>query len=877
MRVLTITIASALLCAGAAAAQSGTSAATAASSTPWRSIPTLPSDIDQGRKLLANLEDPNAKSAQKLCPGYTVINLRNCPGGLSARLLLAGANCNLYGTDIDQLSLQVSFGPKSRLNIRILPAEIPEGQESWYDTKEDYLRRTVNGVHFNPADSELDFQLNSSPFEFSVVRKSTGDVLFSTKGSKLVFENQFLEFRTELPEKYNLYGLGEVMHSIRLGNNYNRTIYSADVNDPLDENLYGSHPFYYEHRYATLKDGSKKGYAHGVYLRNLHGQDILLREKSLTWRTIGGMVDLTFYSGPSPADVIADYVKTVGLPAMQQYWTFGFHQCRWGYSNVSDLKGVVETYRSFNIPLETIWTDIDYMDQYRDWTNDPVTYDLEAFSAFLDKLHADGQHFVPIVDAAIYNPDGSLYIGAVWPGFTVFPDWSAPGTQDWWTDSFQQWYKEVEYDGIWLDMNEVSSFCVGSFTPGADVRAVNYPPYAIDHVHDGHDLAVHAVSPNATHSDGSLEYDMHSLWGHLETKATYESLLKVFPGKRPFIISRSSAPGTGAWAGHWGGDNASKWLYMALSIPQALSFSMFGIPMFGVDTCGFNGNTGMELCARWMQLSAFFPFYRNHNVLSAISQEAYRWAAVADASRTAMAIRYTLLPYMYTLFHHAHTTGATVMRALSWEFPNDESLVEVDRQFMLGPAIMVTPVLDQGANYTYATFPGGKNEKWYDWYTYEARSGSNGSLVNLTAPLGHIPVFVRGGNILALQHPAYTTAESRKNPWDVLVALDSEGDAYGDLYLDDGESLVQEKTVFITLEATNSLLNVSRKGQWISKETLSSVIILGVSKKPDQITFGKEKLDKWNWEEKSQVLKMTGLELVTKGGAWSNGWELSWK
>ena len=121
------------------------------------------------------------------------------------------------------------FGPKSRLNVRILPVEIAGEQESWYDIKEDYLTRTVNGVHFNPTDSELDFQFNRSPFEFSVARKSTGDVLFSTKGSKLVFENQFLEFRTELPEKYNLYGLGEVMHNFRLGNKYNRTLYATDV------------------------------------------------------------------------------------------------------------------------------------------------------------------------------------------------------------------------------------------------------------------------------------------------------------------------------------------------------------------------------------------------------------------------------------------------------------------------------------------------------------------------------------------------------------------------------------------------------------------------------------------------------------------------
>lgn len=124
------------------------------------------------------------------------------------------------------------------------------------------------------------------------------------------------------------------------------------------------HPFYIEHRYETQSDNSTKGYAHGVYLRNVHGQEVLLREKSLTWRTIGGMVDLTFYSGPTPASVIADYTRTVGLPAMQQYWTFGYHQCRWGYYNVSDLVDVVKTYKEFNIPLETIWSDIDYMNQY---------------------------------------------------------------------------------------------------------------------------------------------------------------------------------------------------------------------------------------------------------------------------------------------------------------------------------------------------------------------------------------------------------------------------------------------------------------------------------------------------------------------------------
>lgn len=314
------------------------------------------------------------------------------------------------------------------------------------------------------------------------------------------------------------------------------------------------------------------------------------------------------------------------------------------------------------------------------------------------------------------------------------------------------WHQNVSFDGIWIDMSEVSSFCVGSCgsnnltlnpvhpgfglpgepgniiygypegfnitnateyasaqagsssqasaisataapsattsttylrtTPTPDVRAIEYPPYVINNVQGA--LDVHAVSPNATHHGGTQEYDYHNLFGTQILNATYHALLNVFPGKRPFIIGRSTFAGSGKWSGHWGGDNTSLWAYMYFSISQALSFSLFGIPMFGVDTCGFNGNTDEELCNRWMQLSAFFPFYRNHNTLSAIPQEPYRWASVAEASKTAMNIRYTLLPYIYTTFYLAHSTGSTVMRALPWEFPNDPILAAVDTQFMFG-------------------------------------------------------------------------------------------------------------------------------------------------------------------------------------------------
>ena len=172
---------------------------------------------------------------------------------------------------------------------------------------------------------------------------------------------------------------------------------------------------------------------------------------------------------------------------MQQYFTLGFHQCRWGYANWSEVQQVVDAYAAFAIPLETIWTDIDYMNQYRDFDNDAVRYGYAEAKVFLDRLHAQGQHYVPIVDSAIYvpnprnasdayapfdrgnasdafmrNPDGSLYIGEVWPGYTVFPDWLSPGANAWWSDEMATWHADVAFDGIWIDMSEVSSFCVGS-------------------------------------------------------------------------------------------------------------------------------------------------------------------------------------------------------------------------------------------------------------------------------------------------------------------------------------------------------------------------------------------------------------------------------
>jgi alpha-glucosidase len=200
--------------------------------------------------------------------------------------------------------------------------------------------------------------------------------------------------------------------------------------------------------------------------------------------------------------------------------------------------------------------------------------------------------------------------------------------------------------------------------------------------------------------------------------ATYIAVVSVFPGRRPFFIGRSTFAGSGILAGHWGGDNTSNWGSVCLAIAQALQFAIAGMPLFGPDTCGCDQNADYELCARWMALDAFMPFYRNHNIKNATAQEASRWSSVATAPKNAMAIRYSLLPYMHTLFYQAHTSGATVLRALQWEFPGEEYLKAVGNQFMLGPAILITPVLEPLVTTVRGVFPGvAAGAIWYDWYT----------------------------------------------------------------------------------------------------------------------------------------------------------------
>ncbi|KAK6455633.1 Glucoamylase 1 precursor [Scheffersomyces xylosifermentans] len=926
------------------------------SSSQSDSAYTVPNELTLGVAQVPNIYNESAVDANVAAKGYSLVNVTTIPRGLTGILELKEAT-NIYGYDFEHLNLTVTYQSDTRLNIHIEPTNLTD---VFILPEKLVIKPKVEGdtESFNFDDSDLVFEYSEKDFSFEVIRSSTGEVLFSTAGNPLVFSNQFIQFNTSLPKGHAITGLGESIHGSLNEPGTVKTLYANDVGDPIDGNIYGVHPVYYDQRYNSNT-------THGVYWRTSAIQEVVIGEESLTWRALSGVIDLYFFSGPDPKDVIRQYVKEIGLPAFQPYWALGYHQCRWGYREIEDLVDVVDNFKKFNIPLETIWSDIDYMDSYKDFTNDPHRYPTDKYQDFLDELHNNSQHYVPIFDAAIYvpnpnnatdndyepfhagnesdvflkNPDGSLYIGAVWPGFTAFPDFLANNTQDYWNQMFKDWHDRIPFDGIWSDMNEVSSFCVGScgsgryfenpaqppFLVGGEVTQyptgfnvsnstewksisssiaatastskssptssssssidsmntlapgkgnINYPPYAINHAQGEHDLATHAVSPNATHQDGTLEYDIHNLYGFLQEKAIHEALLEIFPNKRPFIIARSTFAGAGAYMGHWGGDNNADYDMMYFSIPQAFSMGLSGIPFFGVDVCGFNGNSDAELCSRWMQLGSFFPFYRNHNVLGAISQEPYVWSSVADATRTSMAIRYLLLPYYYTLLHESHVTGLPILRSFAWQFPYEKQYKGVDNQFFVGDALLVTPVLQPGVKKVNGTFPGANvTEVYYDWYTHEKQNFTDGKNETLAAPIGHIPLHIRGGNILPLQEPGYTVAESRQNPFGLIVALDNEGKAEGKLYLDDGESLEIEESLYVNFVASKNELIASPFGDYNASQPLANVTILGVEHKPKQVQFDGSKV-KFSYE--NSTIFVTNLETKTPSGAFANQFTISW-
>ncbi|KAI9504988.1 glycoside hydrolase family 31 protein [Coemansia spiralis] len=791
-----------------------------------------------------------AKRDISSCPGYTITSKQSTAGGFTVNLELAGAPCNIYGNDILSLNLQVTFDTQNRLHLHI--------QDT--DRKQYQIPGTIiplnggGGVSKDNSNLKFDyFQDTNTGFGFRIKRDD--EVIFDTSGHSLIFEDQYIEVTSSLPSSANIYGIGEAPDYFRRDtNNTIKTLWNREAAGEFGKNSYGSHTIYMELR---------KDKFHGAYLHNSHGMDIVLANNTIQYRILGGTADFYFFNGPSALDVINQYTELVGRPYRVPYWSLGLHNCRYGYKDIYEVNEVIANYSKANIPLEAVWSDVDYMDNARGFTFDPVNYPLDEMQKQLEQLHAHNQKRVLIVHPAIQhnvsyapyargdqagvfvkNLDGSEYITQVWPGYSVLPDWFAKNADSWWGGELTRFLSELSIDGLWIDMNEPSTFCTGSCGTGRPAdevppypwtippqshRPLNttnkllVPPYSIHQALV--ELSDSTIETTAINAQGLAEYYTHNLYGYMHSKATYKFLTQYRPNVRPFLLSPTTFAGSGKYVSHWVGDNHSNFFDLHVSIASMLDFGIFGIPMMGADICGFEDDTTEELCARWAEVGAFYPFARNHNAYGAIPQELYRWPSVAEASRRALGIRYALLPYIYTNLQLAVEKGWPLARALIFEFPGTSDAIDNDRQFLVGDSLLISPVITEGATSVDALFPQGI---WYDWYTYSQIQGKNKN-ITLDAPLEHVNVHIRGGKILPAQVPALTTTDSRKNDFYLIVAADANNCSSGKLYYDDGETFTTDHR-WIDLKYADNMLFINQiEGSYTISPPLTKILLLGVA------------------------------------------------
>ncbi|KAI0263723.1 glycoside hydrolase family 31 protein [Gloeopeniophorella convolvens] len=852
------------------------------------------------------------------CPGYNATDVKVAGATLSAKLVLAGAPCNIYGEDIKTLSLEVTYETDTRIHVKITDASAAR-----YEVPDSVLPLPAADPRVRPAAAQIHFNYTAAPFSFTIARAggSASDALFRTTGRALVFEPQYLRLATALPPGANVYGLGESTEPFRLDpRNTTRTLWGRDAYGvPQGTNLYGAHPLYVEHRGAAG--------THGVFLRSSSGMDVKLRDGLLEYNLIGGVLDLYFLAGSTtdPSAVARQYAQLVGAPAEVPYWSFGLHQCRFGYQNYIDVANVVTNYSAAGIPLETMWTDIDYMYKRRIFTNDPDYFPTDRMREIIDYLHHHDQRYVLMTDPAVaylpgqgygpYDrgtaldvwikaPNGSASLGLVWPGVTVFPDWFHPKIGQYWNGEFQNFYSPqtgFDIDGAWIDMNEPSSFCdypcddpfaqaiaqdlppprsssppdphapiFGNTTALAKRNAPSHagddllnPPYAIDNAAGV--LSDRTAYTNAVHANGLVEYDTHNLYGTMMSVATHDAMLARRPGKRTLVITRSTFAGAGRKVGKWLGDNFSTWEHYRTSIAGMLNMAtLFQVPMVGSDICGYAENTTETLCARWAMLGAFYPFMRNHNADTSISQEFYRWPTVAQAAKNALDIRYRFIDYLYTAFHQASIDGSPVVSPLWFKYPTDAATFGIDAQFFFGDALLVSPVTDENATAVSIYLP---RDRFYDYATLAPVDGAGAAVTLQDVNFTTIPLHVRGGAVLPLRAAGtMTTTELRRTDFELLVAPGTDGRARGALHIDDGVSIVQARATDVQLVFAHGRLSVSGSFAYNAGVKVASVVFLGVESRPRGVvvTHGAGKVA-WTYDAGAKVLRVQTAIPLTHG------------
>ena len=623
-------------------------------------------------------------------------------------------------------------------------------------------------------------------------------------------------WRFPLSEQAAVYGLGEMPRGInKRGWHYitNNTDESRHTEDKLS--------FYGAHNFLLVRDGST---CFGLFV-DFPGKvyyDIgYTRHDLFSFHTETPDYDLYLLSGGNENAICKEFRTLIGRSYIPPKWAFGLAQSRWGYKTEEDVREVARQYKEHDLPLDMICMDIEYMQDYADFTVNKERFpDLTKLSA---DLKAQGIRLVPIIDAGVRvdpndstcteglekgyfckKADGTPFVAAVWPGKAYFADFLRPEVREWFGHKYKA-LTDCGIEGFWNDMNEPSLF----YSPER-LRAFLNDMAALrekDNIEQEEFFlrviggAMGLMNSPADYASFYHEVDgqkvrhdqVHNLYGGSMTRAAGEAFADLRPGQRTLLYSRSSFIGSHRYGGIWLGDNNSSWAQLLANIQMMPSVQMCGFLYSGADLCGFSCDTTPDLALRWLEFGLLTPLMRNHSAVGTRMQEYYRFPEVLPAVRNMIRLRYALLPYLYSEFMKAALENTSYFRPLAFDYPDDPDAREVEDQLLLGEGLMAAPVYVQNAHGRHVYLPEPMKLlrlRAVDDYDEEVLPAGHHYI---RCALDEMLLFLRPGHIIPVAQPASNTSELDDTSLTLWSFLPNGESAEYRMYRDDGVTTEYEK------------------------------------------------------------------------------------
>ncbi|SFA79175.1 MULTISPECIES: glycoside hydrolase family 31 protein [unclassified Bacillus (in: firmicutes)] len=697
------------------------------------------------------------------------------------------------------------------------------------------LTTTGEKVEVSIVESEKDVIIQSKLLTVLVdkfpvrvtVKDSNGNILTKQSGKGMGYkESKEVLCYTNMSEEDHFYGFGEKTGFLdKRGEKmvmWNTDVYAP--HNPETDSLYQSIPYF-----MTLKNGL----AFGTFFDNTFKTTFDLRSESdhYSFKAEGGQIDYYIMAGPSPKDVLEQYTYLTGRMPIPPKWAIGYHQSRYSYETEQEVRELAVNFKKKQIPLDVIYLDIHYMNEYR-----VFTFDKDKFpnpKQMIADLKEMGIRIVPIVDPGVKQDaeykiyqegvyedhfckyiEGDYFFGDVWPGKSAFPDFTNSNAREWWGEK-HKYYTDMGIEGVWNDMNEPSVF---NESKTMDLNVM--------HDYDG---------------DPRTHRELHNIYGFMMGKSTYEGMKKHLGGKRPFLLTRAGYSGIQRYATVWTGDNRSFWEHLQLSIPMVLNLGLSGIPFAGPDVGGFAHDSNGELLARWTQVGAFTPYFRNHCAIGFARQEPWSFGEkYENVIKKYIELRYQWLPHLYSLFAEAHRTGTPVMRPLMLEYPNDPETYNLYDQFMVGDSVIVAPILKPSTQHRVVYLPSGS---WTDYWTGDVLEGGKHHLVK--ADLETLPIFIKQGSVIVNGEVKHST-EIKDQKVTLHLYYGNDTESCFKWYEDDGSTFGYENgnysltTLTIACEEKEIKIVSSKEGTYTSEISEMELIVHGAEGEVRVSLDGKE-------------------------------------